>query len=209
MADQACTSLHPQLEVQHPPALIRAAGAGELEGGEAATVLALRHLHTAEDISSRRPRRGQFVKDEQGEGRRGGLSQRPHKPPPRCRESPQSPWCTDPSPAPEPWGRGGGTSHLGVQDRAEFQSHCVIAERLSREREHTVQEPHLESIWAPLPTGESAQEARACGVGRPGVGPGLCCSLSGGQGSQLTSWVPDGVRPPKALGTIPPSIPAP
>lgn len=179
-------------------------------GGEAATQLALGHLHTAGDIWSRRPRRGQFVRDEQGEGRRGGLSQRSHKPPPRCRGFPQSPWCTNPCRAAEPWGRGRATSHLGVQDRAEFQSHCVITERLSREREHTVQGPHLESIWAPLPTGERAGEAKAwVGVGRPGVGSGLCCSLSSGQESELTSWVPDEVRPPKALGSIPPSIPAP
>lgn len=131
-------------------------------GGEAATLLALCYLHSVGDILSRRPRHGQFVKDEQREGRHGGLSQKSHKPPPRCRGFPQSPWCTNPCRAPESWRRGGATSHLGVQDRAEFQSHCVITERLSREREHTVQGPHLESIWAPQPTGKRAGEARAC-----------------------------------------------
>lgn len=104
------------------------------------------------------------MRDEQGEGRHGGLPQRPHKPPPRApgvqiRAELQSPG-------------GGVESHLGVQDGAEFQSHCVIAERLSGEREHTVQGPHLESIWDALPTGERAGEARTCSVGRPGVGSG-------------------------------------
>lgn len=153
MADQVCTSLHPQFEVRHPPAPTQGWRAGEVGGGKAATLPPLCHLHSWGHLERETQAHGQFVKDEQGEGRHGGFSQRPHNPPPRCRGFPQSPRCA------EPWGKGGAASHLGVQDRAEFQSHCVITERLSGEREHTVQGPHLESIWAPRPSGERAGEA--------------------------------------------------
>lgn len=72
-------------------------------------------------------------------GGHGGLSQRPHKTPPRCRAQPPEPWARKSMPScgalSKGRGAGKGGAHLGVQDRVEFQPYCIITERLSREKE--------------------------------------------------------------------------
>lgn len=113
--------------------------------------------------------------------------------------------------SPEQGERGEGP-HLGVQDRVEFQPHCVVTERLSREREtHSSGATSTEGTCAPLPTKKKSMRPRPAGLRRPGV-RSWCyhCSLACGRESQGTFLgFPAEVRPPKVSDTVLPGIPTP
>lgn len=113
--------------------------------GEATTLLHLCHLHTAGD-QYRQPETQKWLRmgsqwtglwrGEQEEGRHGSSSWRSHKTPPRHRDLPTEPQVCKSVPSFRALSKGRGEgAHLGVQDRAEFQSHCIITESLRRERE--------------------------------------------------------------------------
>lgn len=101
--------------------------------------------------------------------------------------------------------------HLGVQDRVEFQPHCVVTESLSGEREtHSSGAASTERTWAALPTKRKSMRPRPAGPGGLGSEAGHCWSLVCGQES-LGSFLgfPTEVRPPKVSSTVLPGLPTP
>lgn len=132
--------------------------------------------------------------------------------PPRCIELPTEPQACKSKPSGSGLSQGEGKGpHLGVQDRVEFQPHCVVTESLSGEREtHSSGAMSTEHTWAALPTKGKSMRPRSAGPRGLGSDAGHCWSLTCSQESQETFLVfPTEVRPSKVSSTALPGLPAP
>ena len=131
---------------------------------------------------------------------------------PRCRELPTEPQACKSKTSGSGLSQGGGDGpHLGVQDRVEFQPHCVVTESLSGEREtHSSGATSTERTWAALPTKRKSMRPQPAGPGGLGSDAGHCWSLVCGQESLGTFLgFPTEVRPPKVSRTVLPGLPTP
>lgn len=132
--------------------------------------------------------------------------------PPRCIELLTEPQACKSKPSGSGLSQGEGKGpHLGVQDRVEFQPHCVVTESLSGEREtHSSGAMSTEHTWAALPTKGKSMRPRPAGPRGLGSDAGQQWSLACSQESQETFLVfPTEVRPPKVSSTALPGLPAP
>lgn len=110
--------------------------------------------------------------------------------------------------SPEQGSGWGGGPHLGVQDRVEFQPHCVVTESLSTEREtHSSGATSTEGTCAHQEKEREAKTRGAQGAWGQILVLLLTRMWSGSQGT--FRGFPAEARPPKVSDTVLPGVPTP